>query len=249
MRTILTCFLLLGILFGCTSGESEIRVSAASSLTDVLAEVTVLFESRFPQYKIKANFAGSNVLRQQIEAGAPVDVFVPASDKTMNGMLEQGLLLSAPVPLFSNRLAVVVPGGAKTRPERFSDLTHPDVKRIAIGGPGVPVRFYTEEALKRLNLWKSLTPKYVYASGVRQVVDYVARGEADAGFVYLTDTIVFRNRLVTAWTVPDSLHSPIVYPGAALRDAKNVEGALSFLGFLESAPAREIFKRHGFEIK
>ena len=228
------------------AAATALTVSAASSLTTVMRELAPLFEAAHPGTRLRLNFGGSGALLQQIDKGAPVDVFASADVETMNQALAKGLVrVDARQILASNRLVVVVPAGATNVPANLQALSQPVYRRIAIGLPAsVPVGRYTRAALERAGLWATIEPRMVGAHSERQALDYVARGEVDAGFVYATEAALMADKVRVALTVATPM--PVVYPVAAVASSPNPEAAQRFIAFLHSAPARALLLRHGF---
>ena len=116
---------------------------------------------------------------------------------------------------------------------------------MAVGNPvTVPAGRYTKEALVKAGLWDQLSPKFIMAESVRQVLDYVGRGEVDTGFVYSTDAAIARGKVKVMQTVEG--HAPILYPLAITAATGKKALAQSFLDFILSPAAQEIFKKYGF---
>ena len=226
--------------------DQELTVSAAASLTNALKEVAGQFEKTHPGAKVVCNFAASGVLLQQMAKGAPVDVFAAADQKTMNQAQEKKLVVPATRKNFvSNRLVLIVPMDSKLTVSGLKDLTGPQVKRVAVGNPTtVPAGRYTKEALEKVGLWDTLSPKFILAESVRQVLDYVSRGEADTGFVYSTDAAIAKGKVKIIQTVTE--HAPILYPIAVTESTDKKALAQSFVDFVVSPAAQEIFSKFGF---
>jgi len=221
-----------------------LTVSAAASLTDAFKEIGARFDATKGS-TTRFNFAASGVLIQQILQGAPVDVFVSADQQTMDrGIKEKVLDGGSRKDFAANTLVLVAPvGGVPV--SRVEDLAGEPVKRVAIGKLlTVPVGRYTKEALDSVKLWAAVEPKLVYADSVRQVLDYVARGEADAGFVYRTDAELMKDKLRIVATVGG--HSPVSYPAATVTDSKQAALAKAFVDYLSGAEAQAILARYGF---
>ncbi|MBO9596198.1 MAG: molybdate ABC transporter substrate-binding protein, partial [Cohnella sp.] len=208
-----------GFATGCdgdrNNGESSVvlTISAAASLTDALAEVQQRYESSHPSTKLRFNFAASGTLQQQIEQGAPIDIFVSASELNMDKLVYKQLIATDKhANLLSNSLVVVVPKGNEENITRMEDLTSPGIDKLAIGIPeSVPAGAYAVEALTGAGLWDSLRMKTVQAKDVRQVLQYVETGNAEAGFVYKTDALA-SSRVDIAFAVDKAAYKPIVYP-------------------------------------
>ncbi|RZS56896.1 molybdate ABC transporter substrate-binding protein [Sphaerotilus mobilis] len=225
---------------------ADLTVSAAASLTNAFKDIAPLYESAYPGAKVQLNFGASGALLQQIAKGAPVDVFISADQETMDRAQAQGLLKAGSRrDVVSNTLVVIVPGSSATMPKTIADLTQPAYGRIAIGLPAsVPVGRYTQGVLEAAKLWGAIAPKMIGASSVRQALDYVARAEVDAGFVYATDAALMPDRVKIALTVPTA--QAIVYPVAALAAAPNPVDGARFIDFLRTPPAQTVLARYGF---
>jgi molybdate transport system substrate-binding protein len=228
--------------------NSQLLVSAAASLTDALKELAPLYQQSRPKVQVRYNFASSGALQQQIENGAPVDIFISAAAKQMEALQQKNLLLpNTQRRLLTNRLVLVVPAN-RSEITTLNSLTDGRVKRIAIGDPrSVPAGEYAEAALTKAGLWNQLQPKYVLASNVRQVLQFVEAGNADAGFVYLTDAKT-TSKVKIAQTIPATLHEPIVYAIAVLKNSRNPTAAKDFVQFLFSNPAKQQFQKYGFTL-
>ncbi|HKD64621.1 MAG TPA: molybdate ABC transporter substrate-binding protein [Candidatus Acidoferrales bacterium] len=228
------------------ASADEITVSAAISLKDALDEILHLYSSEHPSAEIHFNLGGSGTLQRQIEQGAPVDIFISASPKEMDSLQSQGLLVpDTRKDLVKNSVVLIVPVGS-AGVSNFQDLTKPAIKTIAVGEPQtVPAGKYAQEVLMHLGIYDQLKPKLVFAKDVRQVLTYVETGNADAGIVYATETMVSKKVTVAATASEDS-HSPVVYPAAIVRSSKNLAGAKMFIEFLGGGEARAVFQKYGF---
>ncbi len=226
------------------AAAQQLTVSAAASLTDAFKAIGPRFEAAKPGVTVRFNFAASGVLVQQIAQGAPVDVFASADQDTMDrGAAQQLIAADTRRDFAANALVLVVP--ADSAVQRMVDLAGPAVKRIAVGKvASVPVGRYTQQALGSAQLWSALSPKLVFADNVRQVLDYVARGEVEAGFVYRTDAGIAKDKVRVAATVGG--HAPITYPAAVVADSRQPALAREFVAFLGGAEAQALLAKHGF---
>lgn len=225
-------------------------VFAAASLTDTLQQIGPIYtqQSKVP---VKFSFAASSALAKQIESGAKVDAFFSADQDWMNYLQERKLIqVETRRDLLGNRLALIAPADSKVtlKLARGAPLLAAlgANGRLATGDPdSVPVGKYAKTALGNLALWTAIEPRLARAENVRVALMYVARGEAPLGIVYATDAAVEpKVRVVDLF--PESSHTPITYPVAAIKDA-SAETA-SFLTFLRSEPARAIFTKAGFNL-
>src|SRR6516162_11671784 len=205
---------------------ADLTVSAAASLTNAFKDLGPIFEAANPGTKVFFNFGASGALLQQIaKGGAPVDVFVSADEETMDQAQQQGVVQAAQRRnVVSNTLVVIVPSTARTVPMAVGDLAQPGYQRIAVGLPAsVPVGRYTKGVLEAAGLWAAIEPKMVGANNVRQALDYVARAEVDAGFVYATDAALMPDKVKVAFAVPTQ--KPVVYPAAPIAASANAAQA------------------------
>lgn len=226
--------------------KADLTVSAAISLKDALDEIGPLFTAQQSSVALHFNLGASGTLQQQIQQGAPVDVYISASPDQMDALAKQNMLLEGTrAELVRNTIVLIVPAGA-SHISGFKDLLDADVKFVAIGEPQtVPAGKYAQEVLTHLGLYDSLKPKFVLAKDVRQVLTYVASGNADAGIVYATDGKTTSQVRVVA-VAPEDSHSPVVYPVAVLKNSKNASAAKAFLAFLLSPKAQAVFQKFGF---
>ncbi len=246
LRSLRAPALLAATFLSLAAQAGEITVSAAASLTNAFRDLAPLFETAHPGTKVQLNFGASGALLAQIAKGAPADVFVSADQESMNQAQAQGLVKPAQRrDVVSNSLVVIVPSGAAKSPVVLADLSQPGYARIAIGLPAsVPVGRYTKGVLEATKLWGAIEPKMIGASSVRQALDYVARAEVDAGFVYATDAAIMPDKVKLAFTVPTA--KPILYPVATLAGAPNPAEAARFVDFLFTPLAQQVLAKYGF---
>ena len=236
------------LLAGCagTVMAGDLVVSAASSLTNAFKDIAQSYEAQHPGTKVLLNFGASGALLQQMAKGAPVDVFASADQETMDKAQKEGLVHAADRKDFvRNRLVLIVPMDAKTVPAQLSDLAQSGFARVAIANPAsVPVGRYAQTALEAAKLWSALQAKAVGTLNVRQSLDYVARGEVDAGFVYATDAAIMKDKVKVAFEVP--LATVILYPIAKTAASAHAAEATSFINYLATPAAQDILGKYGF---
>ena len=227
----------------------EMTISAAISTKEVVEELGRGFMAARPGVTLRYNFGSSGELQKQIEAGAPVDLFISAAQRQMDELEKKGLVVAATRRIFArNVLTVVKPTDSKIDISKPADLLDPRVTKIVIGNPKtVPVGQYTEESLRTLGLWDRLQPKLVFAENVRQALDYVARGEVDAGFVYTTDAAVRRQQVTEAFRPAEDTYRPVLYPAAMVAGAQQAALAQAVLELLVGREGRAVLARFGFQ--
>jgi molybdate transport system substrate-binding protein len=244
----LLCSLILPFSFvAAASAGQEVIVSAAASLTNAFGEIGKKFESANPGTKVVFNFGASGALLQQIDKGAPVDVFASADQKTMDQAAEKGLIISGTRKDFvRNELVLIVPHGAKTPVKALQDLSASGIGKVALGNPEtVPAGRYAQEVLTSEGLWDELKPKFIFGESVRQVLDYVSRGEVDAGFVFATDAAIAKDHVSVA--LETMKHKPITYPISVVSSTKNKDLAKRFVDFVLSNESQEILSKYAFK--
>jgi molybdate transport system substrate-binding protein len=246
MRPLRFMSLVLALALPLGAAAQQITVSAAASLTDAFKELGPRFEAARPGARARFNFAASGVLLQQIGQGAPVDVFASADQETMDRAVAQRLVDADTRRNFaSNSLVLIEPATESAGLKSLQDLAGAGVRKIAIGKTAtVPVGRYTRQVLEGAGLWNALEPKFVQADSVRQVLDYVARGEVEAGFVYRTDAALMQGKVKAAFA-PGG-HMPVTYPAAVVSDSRQKALGADFIAFLASDAAREVLARFGF---
>ncbi|HAN46994.1 MAG TPA: molybdate ABC transporter substrate-binding protein [Cyanobacteria bacterium UBA8156] len=232
---------------GAIAQPSNLLVGAAASLQDALKEVTPLFQSAHPGITVKYSFAASGALQQQIEQGAPIDVFIAAASRQMDALQAKGrILVETRRNLLTNRLVLVVPRSSTGVLTDFRQLTSPQIKRISMGEPrSVPAGQYAEEVFRNLGLWEQIRPKLVFGNSVRNVLASVESGNADAGVVYVTDAKI-TDRVRQVAIAPKDSHSPIVYPVAIVSASRQQKSAQIYAQFLSGPLARPVFTKYGF---
>jgi molybdate transport system substrate-binding protein len=242
--------LLLAVLAlsGCsTPTPVELNISAAASLTGVLKEINALYTQENPNVTITPNFASSGTLQQQIEQGAPADVFISAGAKQMDTLQTENLVLNdTRQNIVANTLVMIVPTNSTLGLTSFNDLTLDKVKKIAVGdSKSVPAGTYAKMAFDELGITAKVTPKEVIGADVRQVLTYVETGDVDAGLVFITDAYTSSKVRIIA-SAPADVNAKIIYPLAVLKSSKNVDAAKAYISFLFSDKTKTIFEIYGF---
>jgi molybdate transport system substrate-binding protein len=233
----------------CASAGSpkEVTVSAAISLRNAFEEIGRLYESQ-QGARCVLNFGASGDLMKQIAGGAPVDVFASAAQKDMDDAEKQGHIVAASRADFAaNSIVLIVPAGTKSSLKSFEGLRAAEIKKIAAGNPKtVPAGRYAEEVFNAFRILASIRDKLIYAENVRQVLDYAARGEVDAGVVYATDAAVRAKDVQVVTAAPKASHAPVVYPIAVVKGTKNEAEAKAFIALVLSPQGKEILQKYGF---
>jgi len=231
-------------------GPAKLTVFAASSLNKVFPQIATAFQKSDPGVGLTFNFAGTDTLATQIEQGAPADVFAGASAKYGDELSGKGLI-ATPRIFATNQLVLIVPAADPAHISSLRDLTKPGVK-LVVGDATVPIGTYTRKVLA--NLDATYGPDYSAAvlknvvsneTEVTGVLSSVELGEADAGFVYVTDARNGGDK-VKSITLPASAQAVASYPVATVVSSKSASAGRRFADFLLGAQAQAILRAAGF---
>jgi molybdate transport system substrate-binding protein len=221
---------------GGSDSNDQPTVFAASSLTEV-----------FPKIDPGAtyNFAGSDDLATQIQQRAPADVFAAASPKYPDQLYADGLV-DKPKVFATNKLVLIVPKNNPAEIHSVDDLRNKDVK-LVIGAEGVPIGDYTRTVLANTGATDVLDQVASEEDDVKGVVGKVALGEADAGFVYVTDVKPVADE-VTAIELPASAQAVVEYEIAVVKDAPHHDAAHAFVEQVLGNDGRSALSEAGFSL-
>jgi len=234
-----------------TLEPQTLTVFAASSLTGAFTEIGKAFEAANPGITVTLNFAGSGALRTQIEEGAPADVFASASGKEMDTLVT-GNFITKDVPqiFLTNKLVVILPANNPSALEKLEDLSKPGIK-LVLAAETVPVGNYARQALDKMNgsfgtdfKDKVLANIVSNEDNVKQVVAKVQLGEADAGIVYISDSIAAPD--LKSIEIPTDLNVIAKYPIAPLTKSENADLAAKFTEYVLSAEGQAVLQKWGF---
>ena len=241
--------LALCLLAAAPAPAEPVRVAAAVSLKEALNEVAAAYRKE-GRGDVTFTFGASGHLQAQIEYGAPIDAFISAGHKQIDELARAGRAEAGSKRVVAgNRLVLVVPAGAQDPPTGLAGLADTRVRRLAVGEPKtVPAGQYAMQALAAAGVKDALKGRIVQGANVRQVLDYVERGEVDAGIVYATDAGASGENVRVVETIPLKLHDPIEYPAAVVTDSRRRGAARAFLDYLSTPAARDLLTRRGFAV-
>lgn len=227
----------------------EIFISAAASLTDCMNEIKETYTANRPGLTITPNYGSSGKLQQQIEQGAPADIFFSAGKKQMQALEDKGLMAEDTVKdILENKVVVIVPNDSKLAITSVQDLLKPEVGRVAVGEPrSVPVGQYTEETFRNLGMSDAVASKLIYAKDVREVLSWVETDNVDAGLVYETDAKISPKVTIVCDT-PEGSHAKVIYPVGVTKESAHPDVAKAFVDYLFSDEAKAIFAKYGFTV-
>lgn len=238
------------LLAGCRGEATEgarprtLTVSAASDLTPAFQEIGRLFEQQ-EGTKVTFNFGSTGQLTQQIEQGAPVDLFAAANVSFVEGLEQKGLIIPDTKALYAQgRITLWTRGDGAHKLERVEDLARPEFGKVAIANPEhAPYGLAAREALHAAGVWEAVAPKLVYGENISQTLQYAESGNVDAAVVALSLSTQSGGRWVL---IPAEMHGPLNQALAVVRGAKHEQEARRFAAFVNSAEGRGVMRRYGF---
>jgi molybdate transport system substrate-binding protein len=266
-KFLLICFLALSIgLTACgsatpapaavptaTTQPRTLTAFAAASLTQAFGEIGKAFEGANPGVTVTFNFAGSQTLRTQLEQGANADVFASANHTEMDTAVKDNLVLqTAPQDFLTNKLVVILPPNNPANVQSLQDLSRPGLK-VILAAAIVPAGNYARQILSNISKGPSFGTDYggkVLANvvsnenDVKQVVAKVQLGEADAGIVYVSDSIAGPD--LKTIDIPTNFNVIAKYPIAPLIKSANPDLAAQFVAYVLSADGQATLKKWGF---
>ena len=225
-----------------------LTIAAANSLRDVFRKVLPLFEAQHREINVRVIYGPSQTLRNQIEQGAPVDVFLPSLFEEIEQLEKKGLIIQGTKRAYAGTSLVLITSTTHPAPiASIQDLRTVPVRRIAVGDPKsssvgkVAAQFLT---YNKLDL--PLKSHYVFGEHSRAVLDLVAKGEAELGVVYRTDAVSNANVRILDTATADS-HAPIRYGVTAVWTSKNISGAGDFIESLLTPEIQTLLQKNGFD--
>ena len=236
-----------------TISRQKLAVFAAASLTGAFQEVGLAFEVDHPGVQVSFNFAGSQILRTQLEQGATADVFASADHRNMDLLVVEKLIAANTVQDFaSNSLTVILPSGNPGKVMSLADLARPGLK-LVLADASVPAGNYARQALEKMSQdlaygtdfsARVLANVASNETDVKQVVAKVELGEADAGIVYASDAKATPG--LSTLAIPTNFNVLAKYPVAVLANALDSGLAQEFVAYVTSAEGQAILSKWGF---
>ena len=229
---------------GKSTGPQTLTVSAASDLTPAFQEIGRQFEQS-DGTKVTFNFGSTGQLAQQIEQGAPVDLFAAANVSFIEGLEKKNLILPDTRALYAQgRLTLWTRGDSPVKLERVEDLARPEFKKVAIANPEhAPYGAAAREALQTAGVWEAVSQKLVYGENISQTLQYAESGNVDAAIIALSLSTQSDGRWVL---IPAEMHKPLNQALGVIRGAKNEQGARRFAAFVNSEQGRAVMRKYGF---
>lgn len=230
----------------CSRPETvTLTVSAAADLAYAFQELGALFEQKTGT-RVSFNFGSTGQLAQQIEQGAPVDVFAAANVSFIEDLERKGLTVPGTKALYARGFIVIwTRADSAFAFQGLPDLARPEARRVAIANPDhAPYGVAAREALQTAGLWEQVSPKLVLGENVRQTLQYAETGNVEVALVALSLAVVADNG---RWTpVPQELHEPIDQALAVIKNTGHEKEARSFADFVNGPEGRPVMQQYGF---
>jgi molybdate transport system substrate-binding protein len=255
---LLSGLLLLSLLIGgggCSGetaepGTETLTVAAAADLTYAFAEIGALFEAE-TGYRVRFHFGSTGQLAQQIEQGAPVDLFAAANIAFIEELEQLGLIVPDTKQLYARgRIVLWTRADSPLTLSSIADLARPEVQRIAIANPDhAPYGIAAREAMQTAGIWEAVQPKLILGENVRQALAYAANGDVDVAIVALSLSVpAAADRTPPGrWVlIPEELHTPLDQALAVIRGTRHEQAARAFAGFINGPEGRPVMRRYGF---
>jgi molybdate transport system substrate-binding protein len=195
--------------------------------------------------KVVFVFGSTGLLTRQIENGAPMDLFAAANVSYVDQLEQKGLIIPGTKAIYARgRITLWTTADSTLKIEKLSDLTRPEVKRIAIANPDhAPYGLAAQQALQSAGIWETVKPRLVYGDNIRQTLQYAETGNVDVAIVALSLSRQSKGR----WTlIPEELHQPLDQGLAVIKTTPNEAGARAFASFILGPRGREILGKYGF---
>jgi molybdate transport system substrate-binding protein len=247
---LVSCLFLLSSLAACaappvsSNSSVEITVAAAADLQFAFSEIGALFEQETGQ-KVRFVFGSTGLLAQQITNGAPFDLFAAANISFVDDLVQEDLILPETVAVYARgRIVLAVNRAANLRMASLEALLSDQITLIAIANPEhAPYGMAAREALVAAGIWEEVQPKIVYGENVRQALQFIQTGDAQAGIIALS----IAQAPEISWTLLDeALHNPLDQALGVVHGSSHPEAAREFAVFINGPSGRPIMQRYGF---
>jgi molybdate transport system substrate-binding protein len=227
-----------------TTDPTELTVAAASDLTPAFEEIGREFQAS-QKIKVTFVFGSTGMLTQQIENGAPIDLFAAANVSYIDQLDQKGLIVPGTKAIYARgRITLWTPAESTLRLQNISDLARPEVTRIAIANSDhAPYGLAARQALESAGIWEAVKPKLVYGDNIRQTLQYAQTGNVEVAIVALSLSTQTNGR----WSlIPENLHQPLDQGLAIIKSSKNQQAARAFATFVTGLQGRAVLQRYGF---
>jgi molybdate transport system substrate-binding protein len=223
--------------------QPELIVAAAADLMFALQEIAPIFGKKH-DVKVTLTFGSTGQLAQQIQHGAPVDVFFAANAAFVEDLRAADAILPDSVEEYARGQIVLATQRGRPALWTLKDLTREDVKRVAIANPAhAPYGMAAREGLVSARVWAQVQSKLVYSENIRQALQFLQTGNVDAAILALS---VAQVPEIQFTRIDPGLYTPIVQVAAVPARSRYPDLARAFIRFVNGPQGRPIMKRFGF---
>lgn len=229
------------------NGASQVTVAAAANLTAVFNQAGREFEAQTGIHPV-FSFAATAQLAQQIENGAPFDVFAAADSEHIAKLDRENLLQGGSRAVYATGvLALWIPPSSHAKLSRIEDLASPDVKVIAVANPQLaPYGEATIQTLQHLGILDHVKSRIVYAENINIARQYGTSGNADAVFTAYSLVLKESGKVMR---VSEDLHQPIRQELGIVKNAAHPAAARRFTDFVLNGRGKQILASFGYQVR
>ncbi len=233
---------------GCNKAADNqpLRVGAAANLTLAFQEIGKDFEE-LNGMEVDFIFGSTGTLAQQIENGAPFDVFAAADTKFVEGLKNKGLIIPDTEKIYATgRIGLATKATNPLEVKELKDLLKPGIKKIAIANPEhAPYGMAAKQALEKDDLWEQVKDKIVYGKNIQDTLTLINTGNADAGIIALS---IARNEKVNFSLIESNMHKPLEQSLGVIATTRQEKLAREFIEYLNSTEGRRVMREYGFDL-
>lgn len=248
MRSIHLPTLLFLALLSSQLVAGEVSIAVAANFTDVARKIAILYKQA-SGHICKLSYGSTGKLFSQIEQGAPFEVFLAADTQRPRKAESEGLAVAGSRFTYAKGKLVLWSADKKTFDDGKTYLVNADYDHLAIANPMItPYGAAARQVMQSLDVWLPLQSKLVRGDSIAQTFQFVATGNASAGFVALSQIKTWKGEPGTLWEIPADYYSPIEQAAVLLQKGASNPAAVSFLDFLKGRQSREVIASYGYEV-
>ena len=229
-----------------TEETTELTIAAAADLTYAFGEIGKEFEKATGS-KLTFSFGSTGMLAEQIENGAPFDVFAAANVKVIDDLEARGRIIAGTQKLYAiGRIGLATKAGSSLKVENLNDLTKPEIRRISIANPAhAPYGLAAKQAMEAAGVWEALKDKLVYGKNTHEALTLLKTGNTEVGIVALS---IAREDEVRLTLIDSKLHEPLKQAVAVIKGTKREELSRQFVSYITGKKGRLLMEKYGFTI-
>lgn len=253
LKRIIISYLFFSLMVvGCSNSKSEtvdkfeINIAAASSFTLAFSEIGKLFEDETGT-KVIFSFGSTGQLADQIENGAPFDVFASANKMFIEKLDKKDLLINNSKMIFAlGRIGIATRADSPFAIEAIDDLLKLDVVKVAIANPDhAPYGLAAKQALETANVWKEIESKLVFGRNISDTLTYIETGNTEAAIIALS---LVKESEVNFTLIDEEMHAPLEQMIAIVSRTKHQQQSMEFIEFIRGPIGKPVMESYGFVV-